>query len=113
MDLDVRQYPGVCLIRIKGALNLGPGVNQLREVLKSAIENGTANLVLNLSEMPTVDSSGIGEIVWGLKAATQAGGTIKLVSPSKFTAQTFKLVGITKLFETYDDEQQALKSLGA
>jgi anti-sigma B factor antagonist len=92
-------------------LHFGPGVNELHEVAQSAIDNGTANLVLNLSEMPAIDSSGIGEIVWELKTAKQAGGTVKLVSPSKFAAQTFKLVRITKLFDTYDDEQQALESL--
>ncbi|MGI9069767.1 MAG: STAS domain-containing protein [Bryobacteraceae bacterium] len=67
MDLDIRQYPGVCLIRIKGPLHFGPGVNQLHEVVRNAIDNGAPNVVLNLSEMPTLDSSGIGEIVWGLK----------------------------------------------
>jgi anti-sigma B factor antagonist len=111
LDLDIRHYPGVCLIRIKGALKLGPGTTQLREVLDATLAGGTVNLVLNLAETPSIDSSGVGEIVGVLRLAKQAGGTVKLVSPSRFIVQSMKLLGLLNLFEVYDDEEQALQSL--
>jgi anti-sigma B factor antagonist len=57
-----------------------------------------------------IDSSGIGVLVRTLTQAKQHGGSLKLVSPSKFALQTLKIVGLLSLFELFDDETQAIQS---
>jgi anti-anti-sigma factor len=66
--------------------------------------------VLDVEEVPTIDSSGIGMLVRYLTAAKQLGGTIHLLKPSKFIAQTMKMVGPLNLFITFEDLPQAIVS---
>jgi anti-sigma B factor antagonist len=71
---------------------------------------GHNRIVLDLEEVPTIDSSGIGTLVRHLTAAKQAGGAIRLLKPSKFTMQTLKMVGLLNLFSTFEELPQAVAS---
>ena len=57
-----------------------------------------------------IDSSGIGLLVRYLTAAKQRAGSVKLLNPSKFAVQTLRITGLLKLFETFDDQEQAVSS---
>jgi len=72
---------------------------------------GHDKIILDLEEMPAVDSSGIGMLMRHLTSAKQSGGDIRLFKPTKFTVQTLKMVGLLNLFSTYDDLGQAFDSL--
>ena len=89
---------------------MGPPVDDLRKTMEELLANGEARLAMNLAEVPMVDSSGIGLLVRFLASTKQRGGTIKLVQPSKFAVQTLRLVGVLNLFETFDDDETAIKS---
>ena len=67
-------------------------------------------MALDLGEMPSIDSSGIGVLVKAMASAKQRGGALKLVNPSKFAIQTLKLVGVLNLFEVFDSEEMAVAS---
>ncbi|MBV8052063.1 MAG: STAS domain-containing protein [Acidobacteriaceae bacterium] len=110
MDINVTKRGPVQLIRLRGPLRMGPPVDDLRKTMEDLLANGESRWALNLAEVPMVDSSGIGLIVRFLASTKQRGGTIKLVAPSKFAVQTLRLVGVLNLFETFDDDESALKS---
>ena len=110
MDINVTKRGPVQLIRLRGALRMGPPVDDLRKTMEELLANGEARLAMNLAEVPMVDSSGIGLLVRFLASTKQRGGTIKLVQPSKFAVQTLRLVGVLNLFETFDDDETAIKS---
>jgi anti-sigma B factor antagonist len=73
---------------------------------------GDSRLVLNIAEVPMIDSSGIGLVVRFLASTKQRGGNVKLVQPSKFAVQTLRLVGVLNLFEVFDDDAAAVESFG-
>ncbi len=110
MDIDVRNRSGIHVIRLRGDLRLGEPVDGLRQAVEEIVQNADYNLVINLGEVPMVDSSGIGILVRSLTSVKQKGGTLKLVNPSKFTTQTLKLVGVINLFEVFGDEEAAVNS---
>ena len=110
MDINVRKRGTVQLIQLRGALRMGPGVDGLRQAMEEALNNGDTRLVLNLAEVPMIDSSGIGLVVRFLASTKQRGGSIKLVQPSKFAIQTLKLVGVLNLFEVFDNDDAAVAS---
>lgn len=101
---------GVHVIRLRGDLKLGEPVDGLRQACLDLMNDGETRLVVNLSEVPMIDSSGIGVLVRTLTQAKQHGGTLKLVNPSKFALQTLKIVGLLSLFELFDDDTQAIQS---
>ena len=60
---------------------MGPAVDGLRQAMEEAIGNGDTRIVVNLSEVSMIDSSGIGLLVRFLASTKQLGGNIKLVQP--------------------------------
>ena len=113
VDLDIRQSGNICCLKLKGPLKYGEGVKQLDEAVEGALSSGHIQLLLDLSAMPYIDSSGIGAIVDALRQAKKVGGDAKLVSPSPFAAKTFKMVGILTLFKVYDTEAAAVEACPA
>jgi anti-sigma B factor antagonist len=110
LDINVRKRSDAQLIQLKGSLKLGEAVDGLRRTLEELLGAGETRLILNLAEVPIVDSSGIGLLVRFLASAKQRGGNVKLVSPSKFTVQTLRLVGVLNLFEVFETDDAAVAS---
>jgi len=110
MDIDVRSQGAVKVIKLRGRLSLGEAVDRLRATIEDLLGAGNKQLVLDLEELNTVDSSGIGLLTRSLTNAKQHGGSLKLVNPSKFVVQTLKLVGIFNLFEVFQDTAAAVAS---
>lgn len=110
MDINVRKRSQVQVVQLRGQLRMGPAVDTLRRTIEEAMGNGDTRMVINLAEVPMIDSSGIGLLVKFLASAKQRGGNIKLVQPSKFAVQTLRLVGVLNLFEVYDDDDAAAES---
>jgi len=98
------------VIQLRGQLRLGPAVDELRQAIEEALANGDTRIVINLAEVPMIDSSGIGLLVRFLASTKQRGGSLKLVQPSKFAVQTLRLVGVLNLFEIFNDEEAAVGS---
>ena len=110
MDINVVKRGEVQLIRLRGPLRMGQAVDTLRQTMEEALGAGDTRLVLNLAEVPMIDSSGIGLVVRFLASTKQRGGNVKLVQPSKFAVQTLRLVGVLNLFEVFDDDAAAVES---
>lgn len=110
MDINVRKRSQAQLIQLRGPLRMGPAVDSLRQTMEEALGNGDTRIVINLAEVPMIDSSGIGLLVRFLASTKQRGGSIKLVQPSKFAVQTLRLVGVLNLFEIFDDDDAAAES---
>ena len=107
MDLDIKQSGNTCSLRIKGHLK-SSNVPEFDAALESALSSGCIYLILDLEQMPFIDSSGIGAIVNALRRTRQVGGDTKLVNPSSFATKTFKMVGILSLFGVFATEQEAI-----
>ena len=110
MDIEVRSQGQVKIIKLRGRLSLGEPCDRLRATIEDLIASGDTRLVLDLEELATMDSSGIGLVTRFLTSAKQQGGSLKLVNPSKFVLQTLKLVGLVNLFEIFTDSQAAVES---
>lgn len=110
VDIEVRSQGQVKIVKLRGRLNLGEPVDRLRATVEDLLKAGDNRLVLDLEELATMDSSGIGLLTRFLTSVKQQGGSLKLVNPSKFVQQTLKLMGLLSLFETFSDCQAAVAS---
>jgi anti-sigma B factor antagonist len=110
MKIDERAVGGVTILDLQGKMLIGEGDELLREKINQLVENGTEKIVLNLAEVPYVDSAGLGEIVRCYTTVSRKNGKLKLLH---LTKRIHDLLSITKLltvFETYDSEEEAVKS---
>lgn len=110
MDIEVRTESQVKVIKLRGRLGVGESLDLTSETLTDLLDAGDARFLLDLQDVPMIDSSGIGMLVRYLTAAKQRGGSLKLLNPSKFALQTLKLVRVLNLFEVFEDLQQAVAS---
>jgi anti-sigma B factor antagonist len=110
VEIDVRTQDQVKIVKLKGRLNLGPALDRTNETILDLMKAGQTCFVLDLEEVPTIDSSGIGLLVRHMTMAKQRGGSLKLLKPSKFALQTLKLVRVLNLFEVFDEQQAAVNS---
>jgi anti-sigma B factor antagonist len=110
MDIEVRNQGLAKVIKLRGRLSLGESVDRLRATIEDLLGAGDNRLVLDLQELATVDSSGVGLLTRSMTSAKQQGGAVKLASPTKFVVQTLKLVGLLNLFEIFPDAQSAAAS---
>ena len=101
---------GVTIIKLEGKITIGAGDSQLREVISNAVNEGKTKILLDLSGVTTIDSSGIGELVGSYTTVTNRGGKLKLLHlPAKLN----ELLHVTQLitvFEVYENEQEAINS---
>ncbi len=110
MEIELRTQGDVKVIKLCGRLALGSPVDRLRATLEDLTTAGDHSIIIDLSEVPMVDSSGIGLLVKALTSFKQCGGSLKLLNPSKFAVQSFKLVGLLNIFEIYENLPTAVAS---
>ncbi|HEV7904491.1 MAG TPA: STAS domain-containing protein [Pyrinomonadaceae bacterium] len=110
LNINERQAGDVTVLDMSGKITIGEGSVALRSAIRRLIEEGKKKILLNLSQVSYVDSSGIGEFVASFTAIGREGGQLKLLN---LTQKIQDLLAITKLltvFDTYDDESSALNS---
>lgn len=108
MDLDIKESGNVCTLKLKGKLVSGEPVSQFEGALFNTLSSGHIFVILDLEDVPFVDSSGIGSLVNSLRTSSKAGGTVKLVKPANFVHKTLKMVGVLDLFEVFDSQTDAM-----
>jgi anti-sigma B factor antagonist len=113
MKIDERRVGDVVILDLKGKITLGEGDELLKDKVNSLVNQGDKKIVLNLAEVPYIDSAGLGEVVRTYTTVSRQSGSLKLL---KLTKRITDLLSITKLltvFETYDSEDEAVRSFSA
>ncbi len=110
MKIVEREVGDVTILDLHGKIMIGEGDDALREAVNRLSDSGKTRLVLNLAEVPYVDSAGLGEIVRCYTTVSKKDGKLKLLN---LTRKIQDLLAITKLltvFETYESEDEAVRS---
>ncbi len=110
LNINERQAGDVTILDLTGEIRIGGGTTELRGAIRDRIEQGHNKILLNLSGVKYIDSSGIGELVANYTTASRDGGQLKLLN---LTQKVQDLLVITKLltvFDAYDNESEALGS---
>lgn len=110
MEIETKSVGQVTLVKMKGRLSMGPTLDHFNSVISGLLGQGKNRIVIDLEDVPSIDSSGIGMMVRYLTTAKQGGGAIRLLKPSKFTLQTLKMVGLLNLFSTFENANEAVAS---
>jgi len=113
MTIQERSVGSVVFLDISGRLVLGEGDALLKDTVQGLFEKGSTQVVLNLVDVPYVDSAGLGALVGAFLAARSEGGAVKLLNPSKRLRDLLSMAKLLKVVDVYDSEAQVLSSFGA
>jgi anti-sigma B factor antagonist len=110
MKIVERQVGDVLILDLHGKIMIGEGDDALREAVTRLVDGGRTKIVLNLAEVPYVDSAGLGEIVRCYTTVSRKGGRLKLLHLTKKIKDLLAITKLLTVFETYDSEEEAVKS---
>ena len=113
MQIDERSIGDVLVLDIKGRITLGEGDELLKDKVNSLLNQGTKKIVLNLAEVPYVDSAGLGEIVRTYTTVSRQGGSLKLLNLTKRITDLLAITKLLTVFEVYESETDAVQSFSA
>lgn len=108
--VDNRQVGDIHVLAVIGRITIGEGSSALRETVQDLVQRKQLKILLNLGEVPYIDSSGIGELVSAYSAVTKGGGQFKLSNLTKRVKDLLKISRHDMLFDIHEDEAGAVKS---
>ena len=113
LTINERNAGNVTILDLSGKITIGEGSVQLRDAVRRLLEQGHKNLLIDLGQVDYVDSSGIGELVSCYTTTKNQGGHLKLLNLTKKIKDLLSITKLLTVFETFDDEQEALNSFSA
>ena len=113
MQIEQRATGDVVILDLKGKITLGEGDELLKDKVNSLLNQGHKKIVLNLAQVPYIDSAGLGEIVRTYTTVSRQGGSLKLLSLTKRITDLLSITKLLTVFETFDSEQDAVGSFSA
>jgi anti-sigma B factor antagonist len=113
MQIDQRAVGDVMVLDLKGRITMGEGDELLKDKVNSLVNQGHKKIILNLAEVPYIDSAGLGEIVRTYTTVSRQGGSLKLLNLTKRITDLLSITKLLTVFETFDSENDAVRSFSA
>jgi anti-sigma B factor antagonist len=113
LTIRERQINNTSVLDLDGKLRLGEGSQEFHNAIRTLVEKGRKNIVVNLENVTSIDSSGLGELVAGYVAVTRSGGQINLLHLSKRVHELMFMTKLLTVFDVYDSESEAVNSFTA
>jgi anti-sigma B factor antagonist len=108
VQIASRESQGSTILDVSGDIDLAHSPAMRKALLGEIRDKHTAKVFLNLNNVRYIDSSGIASLVEGLKASRDQGSRLILYGLSKNVREVMELSRLQKIFEIYDNEEQAL-----
>lgn len=106
MEFTVEHSPGYTVLVGAGRLNM-VGAPKLREAVAEVVNSGSNRVVLDLSEVVFMDSSGLGALIGCLKVARQAGGDLRIANVGQQVRMVLELTSMNRVLTPYDTVEEA------
>ncbi len=100
----------VQVIRLSGKVISGPDLVDLKTSFQNAVNHDRLKVLLDLGSVSWMDSSGLGVIVSGHTTLSRAQGKMIILNTTKKIHELFIITKLITVFETFTDEEEAIKS---
>jgi anti-sigma B factor antagonist len=110
VQISTRRNDKTTIFDISGDIDFANSPVVRDSVLREICERRRPRVLVNLSQVRYMDSSGVASLVEGLKASRDLGSRFILVGLSTSARDVLQLSRLIKVFEVYDNEEQAMAS---
>ncbi|MCC6152825.1 MAG: STAS domain-containing protein [Candidatus Hydrogenedentes bacterium] len=107
MKIERKDIGNVTVLRLAGDIDEG-GVDALRTSMYECLAEGRHQLIMNLSGVRFISYMGVGVLVERLRKLRALSGDLKLVGMNLYAQRLFRMVGVSALFDSYENETQAI-----
>lgn len=108
MQISVRHLDTATIFDLSGDIDFANSPAVRQSVLREIRDGRTRRVVVNLSQVRYIDSSGVASLVEALKASRDSGSRFILFGLSTAAREILQLSRLINVFEIHDNEEQAL-----
>lgn len=110
MAHELVMHGDVAVIHCHGRIVVGQ-TNDLRDLVQSAV-NDNHQVILNMSDVPSIDSTGLGTLAVACMSARKRGLDVKLVAPSPYVADVLETTMLGTVFKVFPTDEAAVAASG-
>lgn len=104
-----KRFDDVAIVRLSGEIDVYTSAI-LKARLDALVEDARRQLIINLDDIQFIDSTGLGVLVYGLKAVRELDGGVAIVVTNPRITRAFEVTGLTSVFMIFDTESSASAS---
>lgn len=112
MKLSAKEVKGITVLSLDGSVMGGPDASALNDELHKLAEKNKKKIVLDLSGVQSMNSSGLGMLIGALTAVKHSGGQLKIAGASDKIENLLVITKLTTMFELHQTVQEAVGSFG-
>lgn len=112
MKLSSKETDGVTVVALEGSVLGGPDASALNDLLHKFTEKRKKNIVVDLSGVRSMNSSGLSMLITALTTMKNAGGDLKLAAPSKKIESLLVITKLSTVFDLHPTVKKAVASFG-
>ncbi len=110
MNISARRIDQATILDVSGNIDMSNSPEVRKALLQEIRSKRAPRVVVNLSSVDYIDSSGVASLIEGLKASRESGARLVLFGLNESAREVLKISRLLKLFEIYDNEAQAIAS---
>jgi anti-sigma B factor antagonist len=111
MTIQERIVSDVAIVRITGRVTLTEGTPEFDDVLQRLVQQGHVRIVLDLADVPYIDSTALGSLLRTHATVSRRGGAMKLLNVKGHVRELLELTRLLTVFEAFDSEAEAIASV--
>ncbi len=93
-------------VHVQGKI-IGNTVAQFHKEIEQQLQNGNNKLIIDLKNVPLLDSTALGVIIMAFQVVQRSGGKLVLLNPQKAVCNILEVTRLTSILEVYDSEEAA------
>jgi anti-sigma B factor antagonist len=110
VKLSVRKTDTVAVLDVSGKLMGGPDADVFKETIRNVLDEGYKNVVVNMSQVPFINSTGLGILISAYTTLRKEDGVLKLANVTERIDSLLMITKLGTIFETYSSEEKAVES---
>lgn len=107
MQIEQSERDDVVVLATSGRFNM-VSAPRVKARIDEVVAGGSARIVVDLSGVEFMDSSGLGALIGGLKAARQASGDLRIAAAGEQVVAVLKLTNLDRILRPYASVEEAL-----
>ncbi|HHS12938.1 MAG TPA: anti-sigma factor antagonist [bacterium] len=110
MRIKTEESGSVVIITLEGDMIGGPDAARLADQFRVLIDQGKKRIIVNMSQVSYINSTGLGILIGGLTTVRNKGGELKLLKLEKKLRELLRITKLDCVFEIFENEEEAIAS---
>lgn len=113
MKIKKKPQDDVMVLELSGKIMGGPDFEKFKDEITTVVDGGFKKVILDLSGVPWINSTGLGILITGYHSIKAAEGVLKICSVKERVLSIFYISQLENIFDVYETREEAIASYTA